>query len=194
MKPNYCQLLMVSLMICAISCKREERAFRVAPPFAQMSQNIPYNNRVRPGPPATSTSSTTLPIDVERASHEPQGEQFPHNAQALSDGQTLYAAYNCAGCHAHGGGGMGPPLLDNKWFYGVEPQQVYVSIVAGRPNGMPAYRGRIPDFQVWEIVAYVRSLSGQANPNAAPGREEHMKSTLPPNSTPAEKPQLVPVP
>src|SRR4051812_9204883 len=116
MKSNHCQLLIAFLLICSISCKREERSFHVAPPFAQMSQNIPYNNRVRPGPPATSTSSTTLPIDVERASPEPQGEQFIHNAQALSDGQTLYAAYNCSGCHAHGGGGMGPPLLDNKWF------------------------------------------------------------------------------
>jgi len=59
---------------------------------------------------------------------------------------------------------------------------------------MPSFRGRIPDNQVWELVAYVRSLSGQANPNAAPGREDHMTAQPPPNSMPKEKPVLVPEP
>jgi cytochrome c oxidase cbb3-type subunit 3 len=112
----------------------------------------------------------------------------------MSDGQSLYEYFNCVGCHAHGGGGIGPPLLDNKWFYGSEPGQVYMSIVQGRPNGMPSFRGRIPDYQVWELVAFVRSMSGQANPNAAPGREEHMQAPPPPNSMPKETPQTVPAP
>jgi cytochrome c oxidase cbb3-type subunit 3 len=189
------QVLFLSLLaLAAVSCKRESRSFRAAPPFVQMSEVVPYNNHVRPGPYATTTPSTTQPIDVERASHEPMGSMYPKNAQALSDGQTLYAAFNCSGCHANGGGGIGPPLLDNKWFYGAEPQQVYTSILEGRPNGMPSYRGRIPDYQVWELVAYVRSLSGQASPNAAAGREDHMTTIPPPNSTPAEKPEMAPHP
>lgn len=178
----------------ALSCKREKRGFRVAPPLVEMSENVPYNNHVRPGPMSSTVPSTVVPISVERVSHEPLGSSYPVNAQALSDGQALYELYNCSGCHAHGGGGMGPPLLDNKWFYGSEPQQVYISILEGRPNGMPSYRGRIPDFQMWELVAYVRSLTGQASPNAASGREDHMQTTLPPNSTPFQPPQKVPEP
>ena len=30
--------------------------------------------------------------------------------------------------------------------------------VDGRPNGMPTFRNKIPDDQIWEISAYVRSL------------------------------------
>jgi cytochrome c oxidase cbb3-type subunit 3 len=140
------------------------------------------------------TKSTSQPVHLVRVLQEPYGSQYPQNAQALSDGQMLYEGFNCSGCHAHGGGGMGPPLLDNKWFYGSDPQQVYLSIVEGRPNGMPSFRGRIPDYQVWELTAYVRSLSGQANTNAAGGREDHMSAQPPPNSMPKEKPQTVPEP
>jgi cytochrome c oxidase cbb3-type subunit 3 len=25
---------------------------------------------------------------------------------------------NCSGCHANGGGGMGPALMDDEWIYG----------------------------------------------------------------------------
>ncbi len=90
---------------------------------------------------------------------------------------------------------MGPPLLDNKWLYGSQPDQVYTTILEGRPNGMPSFRGRIPDYQIWEIVAYVRSLSGLANRQAASGRQDHMSvPELPPNSTPAPKPEVQPPP
>jgi mono/diheme cytochrome c family protein len=50
--------------------------------------------------------------------------------------------------------------MDNNWVYGSEPANIYATIVDGRPNGMPSWRGRIPDYQVWELVAYVRALSG----------------------------------
>ena len=112
----------------------------------------------------------------------------------MSNGQQLYEFYNCVGCHAHGGGGIGPPLLDNKWFYGNEPEHVFTSIVEGRPNGMPSFRGRIQEDQVWQLVAYVRSMSGQSNKVAAPAREDHMRSPKPSNSTPAEPPETVPEP
>ena len=33
------------------------------------------------------------------------------------------------------------------------------ALVEGRPNGMPAWGGKIPDEQLWQIATYVRSLS-----------------------------------
>jgi cytochrome c oxidase cbb3-type subunit 3 len=106
----------------------------------------------------------------------------------MSEGKRFYEAYNCVGCHAHGGGGMGPPLMDEKWIYGHEPQQVYATIVEGRPNGMPSFRGKIANDQLWEIVAYVRSLSGLTNQWAANARDDHMKGPPPPNSVPQGTP------
>ncbi len=66
--------------------------------------------------------------------------------------------YNCIGCHANGGGGIGPPLIKQQWIYGGEPANIFDTIVKGRPNGMPAWGDRIPEYQIWQIVAYVRSM------------------------------------
>ena len=79
---------------------------------------------------------------------------------------------NCTGCHAHGGGAIGPPLMDDNWIYGSQPDQIFATIVEGRPNGMPSFRGKLPDYEIWQLAAYVRSLSGQTPKHAAPGRDD----------------------
>jgi cytochrome c oxidase cbb3-type subunit 3 len=58
-----------------------------------------------------------------------------------------------------GGGGIGPLLADADWIYGGDPANVFLSIVQGRPHGMPSFAGQIPDDQVWKIVAYISSLA-----------------------------------
>jgi len=45
--------------------------------------------------------------------------------------------------------------MDDEWIYGFEPVNIFATIVEGRPNGMPSFRNRIPDYQVWQLVAYV---------------------------------------
>jgi cytochrome c oxidase cbb3-type subunit III len=96
------------------------------------------------------------------------------NAYAMSQGKNLFRWYNCTGCHANGGGGMGPALMDDKWRYGNNPEDIYASIMDGRPNGMPAFRGKINEDQVWQLVAYVRSMSGWARKDAAPSRNDSL--------------------
>jgi cytochrome c oxidase cbb3-type subunit 3 len=72
----------------------------------------------------------------------------------------LFDAMNCVGCHAaEGGGGMGPPLSDNLWIYGSEPAQIYLTILQGRPNGMPSFAKALPPDAIWQLVSYVRTLS-----------------------------------
>jgi cytochrome c oxidase cbb3-type subunit 3 len=109
---------------------------------------------------------------------------YQRNAFAISEGKRLYNWYNCVGCHSHGGGGMGPPLMDDKWIYGSDPEQIFSTIVEGRPNGMPSFRGKIPDYQVWQLVAYVQSLSGLVPKDAANGRDDHMFVKKPEAQTP----------
>jgi cytochrome c oxidase cbb3-type subunit 3 len=101
------------------------------------------------------------------------------NAYGLSEGKRLFSWFNCVGCHHHGGGGIGPALMDHRWVYGSRPDQIYSTIVQGRPNGMPSYAGRLTDQQVWQLVAYVESLAGNAAKDAAPGREDDMSSSKP---------------
>ena len=102
---------------------------------------------------------------------EPEKLQNPYenDSRAVAQGEMLFSAMNCIGCHApEGGGGMGPPLSDNIWIYGSNPGQVYLSIVQGRPNGMPAFSKALPPDAIWQLVSYVRSLSTDS-PGKSPG-------------------------
>jgi cytochrome c oxidase cbb3-type subunit 3 len=166
-------ILMTCAMFFGAGCKREERNFRGAAPSAQ-SMSALRMSKLQPG--------ATMP-DVEVHS------EYEGNAYALNEGKTLYSAMNCVGCHAHGGGGMGPALMDDAWIYGSQPAQIFATIQQGRPNGMPSFGGKISDDQLWKIVAYVQSLSGQLSSNAATGRDDHMNVRPPEQSTSTSKPK-----
>jgi cytochrome c oxidase cbb3-type subunit 3 len=154
------------------ACKRETRRFREFPP-ASTDSSVAVSD-LHPGgglPPA------------------PARTPYELNAYALSEGKRLFSAYNCTGCHGNGGGAIGPALTDDEWAYGHEADQIYHSILEGRPNGMPSFRGKIPDQQIWELVAYVRSLSGLAPKDAATSRSDHMSGPLPENATYRQQPK-----
>jgi cytochrome c oxidase cbb3-type subunit III len=106
----------------------------------------------------------------KRAFQPDAGINNEQNAYALSEGKRLFSAYNCNGCHSVGGGGMGPALMDEKWLYGGKPEEIFSTIVAGRPNGMPSFRDRIPDFQIWQLAAYVRCVRAEHGRRSAQRR------------------------
>lgn len=166
-------LLAAALCLVVIGCKREERGFRVNPPAASAIQKVSISE-LFPG-------NTPAPVHTKN--------EYEENAYAISEGKNLYSAFNCVGCHAHGGGGMGVALMDDKWIYGSEPEQIFATIVEGRPNGMPSFRGKIPASQIWQLVAYVRSMSGLVSQDAAPGRDDHMHLGPPENSRKPEQPK-----
>jgi cytochrome c oxidase cbb3-type subunit 3 len=85
---------------------------------------------------------------------------YAGDLEAINEGKRLYSWFNCVGCHANGGGGMGPPFIDDKWIYGSDNANVFASILEGRPNGMPSFGDKIPEQDIWKLVAYVRSLGG----------------------------------
>jgi len=65
--------------------------------------------------------------------------------------------------------------MKSDWIYGSEPANVFDTIVKGRPNGMPAWGGRIPEYQIWQIVGYVRSLSSLEPKSATPVRADTLE-------------------
>jgi cytochrome c oxidase cbb3-type subunit 3 len=109
--------------------------------------------------------------------------EYEESAYAVAEGQRLYRWYNCNGCHANGGGGSGPALMDDQWIYGSAPANIVATILEGRPNGMPAFGGKIPDQQAMQIAAYVRSMSGLLPKDVAPGRTDHLSAKKPESST-----------
>jgi cytochrome c oxidase cbb3-type subunit 3 len=133
------------LCILALTgCQREKRELRPSPARVIVFNDAAREDDLQPG------GVQTMP-QVSNPSHG--------NAYDISEGQRLYNWYNCSGCHANGGGAIGPPLIKTEWIYGGEPANIFDTIVKGRPNGMPSWGGRIPEYQIWQIVAYVRSMN-----------------------------------
>jgi cytochrome c oxidase cbb3-type subunit III len=107
--------------------------------------------------------------DRSLVSNDPRAAVYYDNAEAVNTGMILFHQFNCSGCHSNGGGGMAPDLMDDEWIYGGRLEQIHQTIVEGRPNGMPAWGGKIPDQQIWQISAYVRSMSLPATLGAQNG-------------------------
>ena len=146
------------LLGSAVACDREKRELHDSPVMAD-STSINRQSTLRPGP---QTPDTLLRVSATT------------NAYDIAEGQKLYNWFNCSGCHSNGGGGMGPALMDDMWIYGSEPENIYRTILEGRPNGMPSFAGRIPDTQIWKLVAYVRTLGGLSPMQARSARSDHM--------------------
>ncbi|MGB7439196.1 MAG: c-type cytochrome [Candidatus Acidiferrum sp.] len=91
---------------------------------------------------------------------------YANDPTALAKGRQLFVQYNCYGCHGgHAGGGMGPSLRDPDWIYGDSDAHVFESIAQGRSQGMPAWGTKLPSDQIWQLVAYVKSLHTSQEPD-----------------------------
>jgi cytochrome c oxidase cbb3-type subunit 3 len=149
-------------LIAATGCERERRSFPESGPATEPAT----------APPQVSLVPGEQPI--AGAALDPSLPGYAETAQAVSEGKELYSWLNCVGCHAHGGGAIGPALIDDHWIYGSAPADIATSIIAGRPNGMPSYRGKLAPAQLDQLVAYVRSLGGLVRGDAVQARDEHI--------------------
>jgi cytochrome c oxidase cbb3-type subunit 3 len=158
-------VLLLAAALLAAACQREKRESRGEP--------------VAENGPADFAMPTIYPGGGSEPPPDPRGAMYEGNAAHIAAGQRWFRWYNCSGCHSNGGGGMGPALMDDQWRYGGRIDQIYATIVQGRPNGMPSFRGKIPDAQVWEIAAYIRTMGGNVDKTAAPSRADVMQNTPP---------------
>ena len=164
---------LLGVLLLWSGCKREERELRPSPPASQVVNEAQVSGLNPGGNPLPGPPTSTI---------------YEESAYSVSEGKRLFNQYNCSGCHANGGGGIGPPLMDNNWIYGSEPENIFTTIVQGRPNGMPSFRNRIPEYQVWEIVSFVRSLSGLLLKDVAPSRNDQLYVKPPEQSMPKQTP------
>jgi cytochrome c oxidase cbb3-type subunit III len=169
------RLLLLLFFAVGGGCQREERSYRSDPIATESEERIALVSlSVGPSGPQTRISG--------------KGKEFESNAYHVSQGKTLYRWFNCNGCHANGGGGSGPPLMDDTWIYGGSIEDIVHTIREGRPNGMPSFRGKVPEDQIWQVAAYVRSLSGNIAKDVAPSRNDSMHPGPSENRTPAFPP------
>jgi cytochrome c oxidase cbb3-type subunit III len=156
-------LLVVVVLLGTVACERETRRYREMSPADARAETVKLST-LQPG-------RADPPVDKK--------SPYEENAYGQAEGKRLFSAYNCNGCHALGGGGMGPALMDDKWIYGGEADQIYSTIVQGRPNGMPTFAGRIPNHQVWQLVSFIQSMSGNVPKDVAPGRDDDLSAKKP---------------
>jgi cytochrome c oxidase cbb3-type subunit 3 len=161
------------LVAGALACRREERRFddssAASPALAAVTMDT-----LQPGVPRPEVTVVS---------------RSEGNAYDISEGKRLFEQWNCSGCHSHGGGGMGPPLMDDEWIYGSSPANIVSTIVEGRPNGMPSFRGRIQPQQLWQLAAFVRSMSGLQPKAPSTGRDDHMQVKVDEQRTPIRTPR-----
>jgi cytochrome c oxidase cbb3-type subunit 3 len=154
---------MLILLALAACCQREDRSQLTDP--ATEGQPVPQSGAAAKAA-AVATAATA--------------ERYAGNAYQIGEGQRLYRWMNCAGCHGpQGGGGMGPPLMDDQWRYGSGLAEIVRTIDGGRPNGMPSFHDRLTGQQMWQLAAYVRTLSGLARKDAVSSRNDSLGSTEP---------------
>lgn len=165
-------ILGVAAVVLA-ACDREERHSRAKP----IGESVP----------AATSPDTIWPGQASPPPLDPRAKLYDDNAPAIAEGQFLFNHMNCVGCHSHGGGGMGPALMDDQWRYGGRIDQIASSIAEGRPNGMPAWKSKLTSDQIWKLAAYVRSLSGLPSKDAVSSRSEGMSAGTPQSLTPHGK-------
>jgi len=84
-----------------------------------------------------------------------------NNPEAVTIGKRLFSAY-CTQCHGSDAGGARgyPSLRDDDWLFGGKPEDIKKSILEGRVGTMPAWKEVLDTKEIFNLAAYVRSLSG----------------------------------
>jgi len=148
------QSLQVSLAIVALSivahrlanANQAQTPVRVSKEGTQPTYFVEHPDHVQPG-----LSS--------RARWAALVNPYAGSAKRADEGGKLFVSYNCMDCHgADGSGAMGPSLQDGRMHFGNTPADIFESIYEGRPDGMPAWGGRIGDDQIWRLVTYIQTL------------------------------------
>jgi cytochrome c oxidase cbb3-type subunit 3 len=163
-------ILIATIFLALAACDRERREFVKTPGPPNPIAGAGAQAQLQPGEPGPGMTMKAA-----------AGRYDESSAYELAQGKQWFRWYNCVGCHAQGGGSIGPALMDDQWIYGSRPDDIFATIMDGRPNGMPSFRGRIPEAQAWQLVAYVRSMSGLVSADVATSRAEGMLGAAPEN-------------
>ncbi len=109
-----------------------------------------------------------LSIFAQSTSNPEALNPYEGQTAAIEAGQKRFRE-GCAACHgANAEGGRGPNLAENQDLKRKTDGQLFKIIRYGIPGaGMPA--SPLPDNTIWELAAFVRSLSASAYESSMPG-------------------------
>ncbi len=115
-----------------------------------------------------SSLSAQLNPALANLARDPNEDKYIGKKEHVAAGKDLYMLM-CSGCHGPSGeGGRGPNLMIGPATLNKRPTDVYHSIKNGVPGSdMPPFP--MPEEQLWQLTAYVRSLSRPAYEIDVPG-------------------------
>ncbi len=115
-------------------------------------------------------TATWLAIHAQEPRRNPEAQKLknpePSNAESIEAGKKLYQRH-CASCHGPQGkgdgslalaGGTPSDLTDDVWDFGSTDGEIFVAIRDGVSADMLAYKEKLNDKQIWQVVNYIRSI------------------------------------
>ncbi|MEO6724960.1 MAG: cytochrome c [Blastocatellia bacterium] len=111
-----------------------------------------------------------LVVQAQEPRRNPEAQKLKNpeanSAESIEVGKASYKRH-CASCHGPNGkgdGGMalsgGTPsdLTDDTWDYGSTDGEIFVAIRDGVSSDMLAYKEKLNEKQIWQIVNFIRSI------------------------------------
>ena len=115
---------------------------------------------------AARPSTATEPYNAEAAKLK---NPVASNPESIDLGRRLYRRH-CASCHGATGkgdggqalsGGEPSDLTDSEWDTGSTDGEIFVVISDGLSADMLAYRDRLKEAEIWQVVVFVRTLAAK---------------------------------
>lgn len=96
------------------------------------------------------------------------------NQQAIRVGGGMFRT-RCAGCHGPDAKGYVGPDLTGLWASGFSDSRIFDTVRAGVPGtDMPAAdRERVPDREIWQVLAYLRTVAASTPPPPLTGNADN---------------------
>jgi mono/diheme cytochrome c family protein len=93
--------------------------------------------------------------------------QVPYTRKSLARGRQAYLSH-CVDCHDQDGRGLNrrdfnstapADLTDpEEYHHGISAEAIFSSIRNGTQEDMPAFKGRLSDEEIWNVVNFVRGF------------------------------------
>jgi mono/diheme cytochrome c family protein len=120
--------------------------------------------------PSANPANRNAAAQAQEPRRNPEAQKLknpePSNAESIEAGKKLYQRF-CASCHGPQGkgdgslalaGGTPSDLTDDTWDFGSTDGEIFVAIRDGVSADMLAYKERLTEKQIWQVVNYLRSL------------------------------------
>jgi putative heme-binding domain-containing protein len=121
-----------------------------------------------PQTPQTPQSSFFSPPDAKL----PEKNPLEGDADAIKNGMGNFRS-RCADCHGMDARGVRSPDLTQVWASGRTDDGLFRTIRYGVPNTEMAANPRLPDHEIWQLLAYLRTLAAPAPSDPPRGNAEN---------------------